>query len=209
MRSYTHISGALLFYLIFAYLTNQQNPFGGMFLACWISLFPDIIDRLIGRHRGIGHGIFWLIPFIILILLNFNMGMALAIGFLSHLLLDSFTAHGCPLLYPFRKTNFVCLKNRNRLRTGTKQDKAVFIFLLFLVVPFSLFTTGAGQILTEKTLDPVFASTGDISSQSNSINSSAIKNNVNIYLPVENGVNKNITIQRDGESPTTILIDDI
>jgi hypothetical protein len=76
------------------------------------------------------------------------------------------------------------------------------------VIPLFLFTTGAGQILTEKTLDPVFAAPGE-TPQSTSNNSSAIKNNINIYLTVENSVNKNITIQKADESPTTILVNDI
>jgi hypothetical protein len=33
--------------------------------------------------------------------------------------------------------------------------------------------------------------------------------NINIYLTVENSVNKNITIQKADESPTTILVNDI
>ena len=62
MRSYTHVAGAILFYIIFAFLLNLNHLIVGTFFAAWISLFPDIIDKLLDKHRGIGHSIFWLGP---------------------------------------------------------------------------------------------------------------------------------------------------
>ena len=209
MKFYTHIAGAILFFLILAHILHIQYILIGIFFASWISVFPDVLDKLLGNHRGFGHSIIWIVPFSIVGVFNFTIAAALLTGFLSHLLLDIFTVHGSPLLYPFKKTKFVALGKRRRIRTGTNQDKAVFIFILFLVIPFFLFTTGAGQMLTEKTLDPVLAAPGETPSQSTSNNSSAIKNNINVYLTVENSVNKNITIQKADESPTIILVNDI
>lgn len=62
MRSYTHVAGALLLFISFSYLINLNNLYLGLFVAGWISLFPDILERLSGTHRGYGHSIFWLIP---------------------------------------------------------------------------------------------------------------------------------------------------
>lgn len=209
MKLYTHIAGAILFFLILAHLLHIQYILIGIFFAAWISVFPDMLDKLIGNHRGLGHSIIWIVPFSIVGFFNFTIAAAMMIGFLSHLLLDIFTVHGSPLLYPIKKTKFVALSKRRRIRTGTNQDKAVFIFLLFLMMPFLLFTTNAGQLISEKTLDPVVAAPGETYSQNTSNNSSTIKNNINIYLTVENSVNKNISIQKAGESPTNILVNDI
>ncbi|BDZ68787.1 metal-dependent hydrolase [Methanobacterium ferruginis] len=102
MRDYTHIAGAILIFLTFAYLTNFSNLLIGIFFAGWISVFPDIIDRLTGKHRGIGHSIFWLIPFSLIGLWDLPIAVAIIIGFLSHIFLDILTTHGCPLLYPIQ-----------------------------------------------------------------------------------------------------------
>ena len=209
MKLYTHIAGAILFFLILAHLLHIQYILIGIFFAAWISVFPDVLDKLIGNHRGLGHSVIWIFPFSIVGFFNFTIAAAMMIGFLSHLLLDIFTVYGNPLLYPIKKTKFVALSKRRRIRTGTNQDKAVFIFLLFLMMPFLLFTTNAGQLISEKTLDPVVAAPGETYSHNTSNNSSTIKNNINIYLTVENSVNKNISIQKADESPTNILINDI
>ena len=110
MREYTHIAGAVLFFLIFAYLLNLVNVIFGIVFAGWISVFPDVIDKLIGNHKGIGHSIFWVFPLLIVTYFNFFIGIALLIGFLSHLFFDIFTANGCPVLYPITITNFVSLR---------------------------------------------------------------------------------------------------
>jgi inner membrane protein len=209
MKFYTHIAGAILFFLILAHLLHIQYILIGIFFTSWISVFPDVLDKLIGNHRGLGHSMIWIVPFSIVGFFNFTIAAAMMIGFLSHLLLDIFTVHGSPLLYPIKKTKFVALSKRRRIRTGTNQDKAVFIFLLFLMMPFLLFTTNAGQLISEKTLDPVVAAPGETPTQNTSNNSSSIKNNINIYLTVENSVNKNISIQKADESPTNILVNDI
>ena len=39
-------------------------------------------------------------------------------------------------------TNFVSLKRLNRIRTTTNQEKGVFIFIIFLIVPLFLMTSG-------------------------------------------------------------------
>ena len=80
MRSYTHIAGALLLYISFSYLINLNNLYLGLFVAGWISLFPDILERLLGTHRGYGHSIFWLIPFILISFFNITIGVGFVMG---------------------------------------------------------------------------------------------------------------------------------
>jgi len=208
MRSYTHIAGAILLFVTFAYLTNFTNLIIGIFFAGWISVFPDIIDRLSGKHRGIGHSIIWLIPFATIGLWNIGIATAMIIGFVSHIFLDIMTTNGCPVLYPIWKTDFVCFGKKRRIKTGTNQDKAVFVFILFLLIPVLLFTTNFGS-LWQHTEDQnlVFAASAD--SMNSSKNNETIKNNFNLNFELNEGVNKNITVQKVSENETSILINDI
>ena len=207
MRSYTHIAGAILLFIIFAYLTNLNNILIGIFFAGWISIFPDIIDRLLGKHRGYGHSLIWLIPFTLIGFLDPVIAAALIIGFLSHILLDILTVNGCPVLYPFWKTNFVCFSKGRRIKTGTNQDKAVFVFILFLLIPIILFATSLGSLVNlSESQNFVFAAGENTNSPSNN---DTIKNTFNLNFELSNNVKKNITLKKMNENETTILINDI
>ena len=210
MRSYTHIAGALLLYISFSYLINLNNLYLGLFVAGWISLFPDILERLLGTHRGYGHSIFWLIPFILISFFNITIGVGFVMGIISHAVLDIFTTHGSPILYPLSKTNFVVLNEKKRIKTGTKQDKAAFITLMFLLIPMFIFSTGYSHtdndILSQNFLPDI--SNGSDGNIHNS-GSTHIKNspNLNIQLPrpVKN-VTENITIKNVDENETNIMV---
>lgn len=208
MREYTHITGAILLFLTFAYLTNYNNLIIGIFIAGWISVFPDIIDKLIGKHRGIGHSILWLIPFALLGIFNLTIAIAMIIGFISHILLDLMTIHGCPVLYPILKTDFVCFNRRKRIKTGTYQEKAAFVFLLFLLIPVLFFITNIGSLGGHSAdQNVVFASNTDTTNSSK--NNDTIKNNYNLNFELNEGTNKKITVQKVSENETTIIINDI
>ena len=208
MRSYTHIAGAILLYVTIAYLANFSNIITGIFFAGWISVFPDIIDKITGKHRGIGHSIIWLIPFAIIGLWNVGIAVAIMIGFVSHIFLDILTTNGCPVLYPMWKTDFVCFGKKRRVKTGTNQDKAVFLVILFILIPFLLFTTNIGSILhPTEDQDVVFAASLDTLNSSK--NNDTIKNNFNLNFELSDGVNKKITVQKVSENETTILVNDI
>ncbi len=208
MRSYTHIAGAILLYVTIAYLANFSNMITGIFFAGWISVFPDIIDKITGKHRGIGHSIIWLIPFAMIGLWNVGIAVAIMIGFVSHIFLDILTTNGCPVLYPLWKTDFVCFGKKRRIKTGTNQDKAVFLVILFILIPFLLFTTNIGSLL-QHTEDQnlVFAASTD--TINNSQNNDTIKNNFNLNFELNDGVNKKITVHKVSENETNILVNDI
>lgn len=208
MRSYTHIAGAVLLFVTLAYLTNLNNLIIGIFFAGWISVFPDIIDRLSGKHRGIGHSILWLIPFALIGLWNLPIAVAMILGFISHIFLDILTTHGCPVLYPIWKTDFVCFGKKRRIKTGTNQDKAVFLFILFLLIPVLLFTTNIGSLLQYAGgQNVVFAANSD--TVNGSINNDTMKNNFYLNFELKEGVNKNISVQKISENETNILVNDI
>ena len=206
MKSYTHIVGAILTFILFSYIISLNSILIGIFFAGWISIFPDILDKLIGKHRGYGHSIIWIIPFILVGLWNIGIAAALIIGFLSHIFLDTLTENGSPVLYPFSKTNFVCFSKGRRIKTGTNQDKAVFLFILFLLVPLFLFTTGIGSLINSDDQNFVFGA-GD--NTNNAKNNDTIKNNFNFNFELSGSVKKNITLKKINENETEILITDI
>lgn len=103
----------------------------GCFFTGWMSIFPDIIDKLFGDHRGLGHSIFWIILCLLVGLGDVTISVALVCGIVSHFLLDAITLNRSPILYPIWKTNFVILNKKKRLKTGTNHDKALFIVLIF------------------------------------------------------------------------------
>ncbi|MGI6481939.1 MAG: metal-dependent hydrolase [Methanobacterium sp.] len=207
MRFYTHIAGALLLYITFTYLTDYSNLVFGIFFACWFSIFPDLMDKLTGKHRGFGHSIFWLVPFLLVGFLNLGIAAAMIIGFISHIFLDILTTHGCPLLYPLRTKDFVCFNKKRRIKTGTNQEKSALSFILFLIVPFLILAilTNIGYWDNPSEQSLAFAS------QSNTINDSpnAVKNNFNLNFDVDDDTNKNITVKKVDENTTTILINDV
>lgn len=201
MRFYNHITCAVLFFLVFAYLTDISNPLLGVFFAAWISLYPDLLDKLLGKHRNMGHSILWLIPFSLVVVLNPLVAAALIVGFLSHIFMDIFTVHGCPLLYPFRETGFVCLSRRRRVKTGTNQDKAIFIFLIFLIIPLFLLNINMLPVM-----DPNLAYASNTSTPNTT---QTIKNDISMTFRLDEVTNKNLTIQKVNENTTTIVIKDI
>lgn len=210
MREYTHVAGALLLYVSLAFLINLNITIIGIFFTGWISIFPDIMDRLFGEHRGIGHSIFWILPFILITILNSGIAFALIIGFTSHIFFDIFTTHGSPILKPLIKTSFVCLSMRNRIKTNTNKEKAVFIFILLLLIPALLFTIGNFSLWTLPGVNVPIA-TGEASGvppNSHNINT-PFKSNINLNLQISTNTRKNITIQEVGENQTNILVDDI
>ena len=209
MRWYTHVVGALLLYLILAFLFNLDITLISIFFAGWISIFPDIMDWLSGKHRGIGHSIFWVVPFILIGFLDSGIAFALIVGISSHIFLDIFTKHGSPMLYPLIKTSFVSLNIRNRIKTNTNREKAVFIFFILLLIPTVLLITGN---LSRWSLpgDNTTIATGEASGvpqNTHNIQTSG-KNGVNLNFQINSNARKNITIQEE-DNRTNVIVDDL
>jgi len=204
MRFYTHITAGILFFVLFAYIFDIRDMqlYVGILIAALISVLPDIIDRITEKHRGMGHSLIILFPLGLLMVGNFEIGVAAVSAFISHIVFDIITVRGCPLLYPLTKTNYVALSKKRRIKTGTKQDKAVFCFLIILLIPSLLLITGAFTILPN--------GNGSVAAAGvNQTNQSTFKQvNVNINID-ENTKNKKITIEKVNENTTTITIEDI
>lgn len=205
MNLHTHVVGAVLFFMVFTYLTDIHNPLAivmGILITAGVSVFPDVVERYTGEHREIGHSLIWILPLGLFGLVNLMVAAALLIGFLSHIFLDIFTPNGSPILYPFQKTDFKSQSSKRRIKTGTKQDKAVFIFLTILLVPMVL--------INFSLLPPVDATDLSITSMGNDSSTPAetIQNDINLYFELDDATNKNITVHK-GENTTTILVTEI
>ena len=138
MRYYTHITLGILLYTLLVWLLDQPFTVAGILFTAWISIMPDLIERAIGEHRSWGHSIIWLIPVVASFLFSIQMGIAFASGFLGHILLDTITKKGVAFLYPFKKTRMVMPKReKSRIQTGGKQEKALCLVLLLLLVPLA------------------------------------------------------------------------
>lgn len=173
------------------------------------SVFPDILDNLIGDHRGYGHSILWIIPCLVIMFFNFTIGFAVMVGIISHLILDSMTTHGIPVLYPIRKTSFIVLNQKRRVKTGTNQDKAVFLALLLLLITSLFFTIASMQIDVPFT-NPVFATQNVTTDKITNLNTSeGLKSNINLNIQLTQKTHKNITVKKVNENETTYLINDI
>ena len=163
-------------------------------------------------HERCTHNIFVLFITLGIVYFNMSVGLAAFSAIFSHLFLDLFTVHGCPLLYPLRETRYVALRTRNRLRTGSRQEKALFIFLTIIVFSslfcyFSLFTIVDGQL---RTTDKVTVTASDNNNNTTNVTTyyNRDKSNINLNVYPDKKGEKNITIEY-GDQKTNILIEDI
>lgn len=143
MRLRTHITAAVALFLLLNLIHPLNSLINGALLAGVGSVIPDLLDFLAGRHRGIGHTLLFLSPLLMLSVEAPGVGVPLLAGVASHLLLDLFTVHGCPFLYPLNDTPYHCLRRNRRIRTGTAGEWAVLSFLIVMVSVLSLVSVGA------------------------------------------------------------------
>lgn len=165
-------------------------------------------------HNRCTHNL--LVLFISLSLLYFSIpvGLAAFSALFSHIFLDIFTMQGCPLLYPFREVKFVALKPRNRIRTGSRREKALFIFLTLVVFSglfcyFNLFTLVDGHLYSSDDTVTVTATTTDnTTNTTNTTYYNRDKSNINLNVYPDKKGEKNITIKYQDQE-TNILIKDL
>lgn len=194
----------------------NQNPTKNKKIGWWDWIrdklhLSDSNGLSLRSHERCTHNIFVLFATLGLVYFNMPIGLAAFSAIFSHLFLDLFTVHGCPLLYPLRETRYVALRNRNRLRTGSRQEKALFIFLTIFVFSslfcyFSLFTIVDGQLHRSDKVTVTATSTNDTTNTTTYYNRDKSNINLNVY-PDKKG-EKNITIKY-GDEKTNILIEDI
>lgn len=151
MMYYTHIAFGLLLSLLYIEIFIVENKLLFIFIVLLFSLLPDIDEtkskisrknKLVSKtinfffgHRGFFHTI-WIPALLFLILILFNVkiiiGIAVLIGYLSHLFLDAITRQGIRPLYPIYNKRI-----NGFFKTNSIFEKA--FFLVVVVLDFYLF----------------------------------------------------------------------
>jgi membrane-bound metal-dependent hydrolase YbcI (DUF457 family) len=96
-------------------------------------VFAEILSGVFG-HRGFMHSILGLVAWSMLsavagTLWGYPTGMALFLGYTSHLLADSLTPSGIPFFYP-RPRRFVLLPREFAIHTGSLLEEMIFFVLV-------------------------------------------------------------------------------
>ncbi|MBU4535771.1 MAG: metal-dependent hydrolase [Euryarchaeota archaeon] len=136
MRFWTHIPASLLLYLLLIWLFNLPVNIPGMVITGLISVVPDIIDKVTGKHRGFGHSFIFLAPAILAFMINISLGLSIVSAFITHVALDCVTKKGVPLFYPFSETRLLYpKKEKSRITTGSSREVALAMLIIFCLVP--------------------------------------------------------------------------
>lgn len=152
MRFRTHIVFSLFLGLLIIKFINIKNQILFLFIILFSSILPDIDEKtstiskkikwlarpinFLFKHRGFFHSLYIpiLISIIFIIFKQYLLALAILIGYLSHLILDSLTKSGIKPLNPIIK-----LKFKGKTKTGGLFDNILFISLLILDFAMMLF----------------------------------------------------------------------
>jgi membrane-bound metal-dependent hydrolase YbcI (DUF457 family) len=127
--------------------TCVDAPQGSAMACAFGSLFPDIDhpQSAIGRvlfflsipindrfgHRGMVHGFILWVPFLTIAMFAGNATAHwIAIGGISHILIDCFNLSGVRALSPINQKPLVCFKREWRIRVGSLQEIFVFVGII-------------------------------------------------------------------------------
>jgi len=204
MRSYTHIAGGIIFTMLIMYILNIPITAFYIFLAGAAAVIPDLLDYILTeKHNRETHNIWILVVLLGLSLVN-QIFIIVTAAYFSHLVLDLMTSHGVRLLYPFRKTRFVCMGEKYRIKTGTSKEKALFFFLVILVVGGVLMNYQVFSLIDSASAIDTITTTGN-----NTTNASTAKTYINVQVQVdESMVNKNISI-KNSQNESNIIVTEI
>ena len=150
MMYYTHLAFGFLVSLLSIEFFNIQNKLIFILIVVFFSIFPDIDERKskIGRknktlstiinfifgHRGFFHSIYIpLIFYFIFYYINNEIGIAILVGYFSHLFMDAITKNGIRPLYPI-----VNKKINGFIKTNSILEKILFLVIIFLISYFLL-----------------------------------------------------------------------
>lgn len=104
-----------------------------VFIGLIGSVTPDFDLYTLGliKHRTLTHSLLALMTVtIIAMVFNFNIGMIFGYNYAIHLLLDSCTKTGVPLLYPFRKKYY----GLKLIKTGEGADLFICLIAAYLIL---------------------------------------------------------------------------
>lgn len=126
--SITHPINYFIFILIGTLIPDLDHPESK--LGNKIKLFSRTIEILFGR-RGLMHTIYFslLIPGFLYLFLNQEYGLAMFVGYISHLVLDGFTKEGVNILQPLSNLSLFGF-----IKTGGILENITFIVLILLII---------------------------------------------------------------------------
>lgn len=204
MRSYTHIAAGIIFSLLIMFILGIPVNAFYIFIAGTAAVIPDLIDyAFLAKHKRETHNIWILIGLIALGLVN-QIFFIVAAAYLSHLILDLMTYHGVRLFYPLKPTNYVVMSEKNRIKTGTNREKALFFFLCIIMV--------AGVMLSYQVfslIDSTAASSGTSDITGNNSTNGTAKTYINVAIDVdENMLNKNVSI-KTSQNESNIIVTEV
>lgn len=126
MTKKTHIAVAVA--AILPIIIANYSPI--TFIGLLGATAPDW-DMLFGiEHRTITHSFIALLTSsLIVYIFSYNAGLIWLIAYISHLILDSFTKMGVPLLYPFKKKYY----GLKLIKTGSSEDLFICLLAIFFI----------------------------------------------------------------------------
>lgn len=146
MMYYTHLAFGSLVSLLAIDFFNIKNKLIFILVAILFSIFPDIDERKskIGKkykktstainfifgHRGFFHSIY--IPIILYFILHYinnEIGIAILVGYFSHLFMDAITKNGIRPLYPI-----INKKINGPIKTNSILEKIIFLLILYFLL---------------------------------------------------------------------------
>lgn len=111
------------------------------------SVFPDLDYRkgLTVYHRKLAHNI-WVLALasiiIALIANSLEFGVAFALGFMSHMLIDALTPMGVYPLYPLKSSHpYFLVSGKAKITTGSRGEK-IFQAIIVIAIVFVLLLVG-------------------------------------------------------------------
>ena len=146
MIYYTHLAFGFLVSLISINMFDIDNKLLYILVAALFSIFPDIDERSskIGKkykfasriinflfgHRGFFHSIYIpLILYAVFYNINAEIGIAISVGYFSHLFMDAITKHGIRPLYPI-----INIKINGLVKTNSILEKMIFFIIILLIL---------------------------------------------------------------------------
>jgi len=204
LRSYTHIVTGIIFSLLIMFISGIPVNAFYIFIAGAAAVIPDLIDyAFLAKHKRETHNIWILIGLIALGFVN-QIFIIVAAAYLSHLILDLMTYHGVRLFYPFKLTNYVVMSEKNRIKTGTNREKALFFFLCIIMVGGVLLSYQVFSLI-----DSTVASSGTTEVIGNNSTNGTAKTYINVAVDIdESMLNKNVSIT-NGQNGTNIIVTEV
>jgi inner membrane protein len=197
------VAGIIFSLLIMFILGIPVNAFY-IFIAGAAAVIPDLIDyAFLAKHKRETHNIWILIGLIALGFVN-QIFIIVAAAYLSHLILDLMTYHGVRLFYPLKPTNYVVMSEKNRIKTGTNREKALFFFLCIIMVGGVLLSYQVFSLI-----DSTAASSGTTEAVGNNSTNGTAKTYINVAVDIDqNMLNKNVSIT-NGQNETNIIVTEV